>query len=74
MLQLKHPPGSAEGMSAELGLHQEGALPVCVAITCAQKQQTDTSASSEIEERHNHLGKPNISSVLAASMLCSRCT
>ena len=45
MLQLKHPPGSAEGMASKLGLHQEGALPVHAAVARAQKQQTDKTAS-----------------------------
>lgn len=73
MLQLKHPPHSAEGMASELGLRQDGTLLVCVAITCAQKQQTDKTASWEPEERREHLGKQNISYILAASMLSTTC-
>lgn len=73
MLELKHPPGSAEGMASKLGLHQEDALPMQEAIACAQKQQTDKTECWKPEEQHELLRKHNISSFLGVRMLRTAC-
>lgn len=69
VLELQHLPGSAEGTVSGLGLHQEGPLPVHVAVTCVQKHRRDKIASQEPEEQPEHPGKQNISCIVAGSMM-----